>query len=1028
MAFLNNLKLGLKLPLMLVTISLVSLAIMGASSYREARALLAEEGNQRLERTLDSRAKSLSQWAGQLQSELRSSAGNDASTRLMREFFSAWRKLEERAPIYLRDSYVKANPNPPEERWKLDFAGDINDYGIVHRRAHPGFVTMAQEKGLTDVLFIDPMGNVLYSMRKDEHFAVNLLEEAHKAGALAQTFAKALELKGEGMAMSDFDMVGTAEGAAAGAPRVLYLAAPLRSEQGVTLGVLAFAAPLAPLEKVIAEPRSLGETGIAYLADSHGHLQSHLRRDLPIEVGTPLDGPAVKAALAGEKGRATYTGLDGSPVKGVYAPLELFGTPYALVVEQSEAELFAPARSLAEKQVFNAAWLIVLLAVMSAFMARSVSRPMRGLTGAIRRIAEGQHAVAVPGTARGDEVGEIATALDALRGDLARAEATQREAVIQGTAFRNSSAAQMLVGPDLTITYVNATLVRLVEERLADFQRHAPDLAVEALVGRSLRDLYPLSAEEEARLAQPESLPYHNDIAVGAGRFGVDFSVIRLDDGTAIGFVVEWRDVTELRMNRALLQALDNTQLMLEFSPEGQVSRGNANVCAALGVGEAELIGASHSGLLDGEGELADFWPRLENLEPVIGRFTLQGPAGRKIIAEGSVTPVPDRARRMLKIVFIANDITEAQAALDQAQARNAAMLAAQQNVVDALRVGLNQLSAGDLRVQIEAEFPPEYAQLKHDFNAAVQTLADAMQVVIDNAQTIGGEVQEISNAATDLSARTEKQAATLAQTATALDQITSSVSAATEGISEADRVVAETRQSAESSGAVVKQAVSAMGEIEQSSQQISRIIGVIDDIAFQTNLLALNAGVEAARAGEAGRGFAVVASEVRALAQRSSEAAREIDALISTSSAQVRRGVDLVGHAGAALEGIHASVNDIAARVSKIALSAREQSNGLAEINSAMIQLDQVTQQNAAMFEETTAASQALSRGAQALSATTAQFRTNAPVKSAANVAPVVRTATTTEPPRQRRTVSSSVEGALARAPVVEESNWEDF
>jgi methyl-accepting chemotaxis protein len=311
------------------------------------------------------------------------------------------------------------------------------------------------------------------------------------------------------------------------------------------------------------------------------------------------------------------------------------------------------------------------------------------------------------------------------------------------------------------------------------------------------------------------------------------------------------------------------------------------------------------------------------------------------------------------------------------------------------------------------------------------------MQVVIDNATAIDSEAQEISNAAEDLSRRTEKQAATLEQTAAALDQLTSSVTSATEGATEAERVVREARVSAEASGEIVQQAVAAMGEIEESSQKISRIISVIDDIAFQTNLLALNAGVEAARAGEAGRGFAVVASEVRALAQRSSEAAREIDALISASSGHVRRGVDLVGETGRALTGILGSVIDVAARVSQVAASSREQASGLAEINVAVNQLDQVTQQNAAMFEQTTAASHALNRGAQSLTATTSMFRTPdaRPVpaqgpKVASKPAPLVVPASkpaeaSAAPPPALMAVT---DGNTLRKPMIDEDEWEDF
>ena len=314
--------------------------------------------------------------------------------------------------------------------------------------------------------------------------------------------------------------------------------------------------------------------------------------------------------------------------------------------------------------------------------------------------------------------------------------------------------------------------------------------------------------------------------------------------------------------------------------------------------------------------------------------------------------------------------------ALAGAEAARAALEAAQARVVDALRTGLTRLREGDLTHRIETPLGADYETLREDFNAAVDGLRETVLGVTEMVDTIRTDVREITGAAEDLSRRTEHQAATLEETAAALAQITAAVNSAAEGARNARAVVGEARGNAESSGRVVQDAVTAMGEIANSSSRISRIVGVIDDIAFQTNLLALNAGVEAARAGDAGRGFAVVASEVRALAQRSSEAAREIGGLISASAHQVETGVTLVGEAGEALRLISASVNGISDHVADIAGSAQEQSASLTEVNTSMSQLDQVTQQNAAMFEETTAASQNLVAQADALSARMARFR----------------------------------------------------
>ncbi|PLR18925.1 methyl-accepting chemotaxis protein [Caulobacter zeae] len=300
----------------------------------------------------------------------------------------------------------------------------------------------------------------------------------------------------------------------------------------------------------------------------------------------------------------------------------------------------------------------------------------------------------------------------------------------------------------------------------------------------------------------------------------------------------------------------------------------------------------------------------------------------------------------------------------DERRAKEQAAAAAAREsalVVSSLAEGLERLAQGDLTFRVTANFPGEYAKLKDDFNGAIAQLQDTVKVITASTDGLRTGADEIAHASDDLSRRTEQQAASLEETAAALDELTATVRRTASGARQASDVVSTTRGEATHSGQVVHQAVSAMGEIENSSKQISQIIGVIDEIAFQTNLLALNAGVEAARAGEAGRGFAVVAQEVRALAQRSAEAAKEIKTLISSSTQQVSAGVSLVGQTGEALQRIVAKVGEIDALVTEIAASAAEQATGLNEVNTAVNQMDQVTQQNAAMVEQSTAATHSL-------------------------------------------------------------------
>lgn len=303
-------------------------------------------------------------------------------------------------------------------------------------------------------------------------------------------------------------------------------------------------------------------------------------------------------------------------------------------------------------------------------------------------------------------------------------------------------------------------------------------------------------------------------------------------------------------------------------------------------------------------------------------------------------------------------------------------MQAQRERVVTELASGLGDLARGDLTRRLDGPFPQEYEALRADFNRASDALRELVQSINGSTGTVRGGAHEIAQAADELSRRTEQQASTLEQTAAALEEVTVTVRETAARAEEATDAVDRARNQAEESGQAVGSAVDAMERIKRSSGQINQIIGVIDEIAFQTNLLALNAGVEAARAGDAGRGFAVVASEVRALAQRSADAAKEIKALISSSGREVEQGVLAVSRTGEVLVGIVEQVAGIDTLIGEIANGAREQSGALHEISNALSLMDQVTQRNAAMVEEATAAAHSLSGEAQGLEKMVSRFK----------------------------------------------------
>ena len=289
--------------------------------------------------------------------------------------------------------------------------------------------------------------------------------------------------------------------------------------------------------------------------------------------------------------------------------------------------------------------------------------------------------------------------------------------------------------------------------------------------------------------------------------------------------------------------------------------------------------------------------------------------------------------------------------------------------IVSSIGSGLDSLAKGDLTRRVTADLTGPFAKLKDDFNGAVARLQTTIATIRTSTSGISAGATEISQAAHNLSKRTEQQAASLEETAAALEQITATIKKTALNAKETSTIVTTAKSAAEDGGRVVETAIHAMGEIEQSSKKITDIIGVIDEIAFQTNLLALNAGVEAARAGDAGKGFAVVASEVRALAQRSSEAAKQIKTLIKTSGEQVNSGVKLVGGSGAALKRIADQVIEINNLVSEMAQGAQQQATGIEQVSAAVTQMDEVTQQNAAMVEESTEASRNLATETSELS-----------------------------------------------------------
>jgi methyl-accepting chemotaxis protein len=582
----------------------------------------------------------------------------------------------------------------------------------------------------------------------------------------------------------------------------------------------------------------------------------------------------------------------------------------------------------------------------------------------------------------------------------------------------------MISDTNLNIVYMNPAVREFLTKVEDDLRRELPRFSMAKMIGSNIDIFHKNPLHQRTMLAQ---LKQRHNATITVGTHIFDLLVTPLMAGSKrTGFVVEWTDAKARLMNfdfAAQMESFGRSQAIIEFKTDGTIVKANDKFLQLLGYSLDEIKGKHHRMFIDpaerDSQEYAQFWDGLRRGEFRAAEYRRLTKNGRYVTIQGSYNPILDEKGNVMKVVKMATDVTS------------------RVDSVNKIAGALSALAEGDLEQRIAEPLTVELDKIRVDFNRALDKLQQTMKSIAVNADAVREGAKEITNASDDLSRRTEQQAASIEETAAALDQITATVRKTAEGAVEARSVVGTAKNDAQRSGAVVHEAVTAMQAIESSSKKIENIIGVIDEIAFQTNLLALNAGVEAARAGEAGRGFAVVATEVRALAQRSADAAKEIKALISESGEQVGSGVRLVGLTGEALTRIVGHVDQMSGLMSEIASAAQEQATGLGQVNSAVNQMDKVTQQNAAMVEQSTAASHSLAGEAEELMRLVKQFRTGVGQSSrispgvpskAASVPRSVADRPAVDRPRPappRETVSLTKRPAPAQS---QEENWSEF
>jgi methyl-accepting chemotaxis protein len=625
----------------------------------------------------------------------------------------------------------------------------------------------------------------------------------------------------------------------------------------------------------------------------------------------------------------------------------------------------------------SAKWLIdlvlggaLLLGVgLAIFLARSITRPLNDAMSVAAAIRDGQlnNSIATGGQ---DETGQLLNSLDTMQSALRARDEKDADSRGQIAAIGKSQTVAEF-GMDGKVLYVNDNFQRVMGYSLADIkgQHHSMFVDAAASQGGESRSLWDKMARGEFDGGQ------YKRIAKGGREVWVQASYNPIADMSGKPFkVVEYAtDITEQKMRNAdfegQLAAISRSQAVIEFELDGTVRSVNDNFSSLMGYSNAEVRGKHHSTFVDpaisGGAEYRAFWAKLGRGEADAGRYKRIAKGGREVWLQASYSPILDTNGRPFKVVKYATDVTEQMQMAQQLEL-----------TVKQTQITVKAASEGDLTARIPLNGKTgELEVLCKGVNSMLDSTAELVRQVKTAASEVQTGAEEISKGNLNLSQRTEQQASSLEETASSMEEMTSTVKQTADNAGQANQLAMAARQQAEKGGAVVSSAVSAMGGINSASKKIADIIGVIDEIAFQTNLLALNAAVEAARAGEQGRGFAVVATEVRNLAGRSATAAKEIKALIQDSVAKVDEGSKLVDESGRTLEEIVNAVKKVTDIVAEIAAASREQSSGIEQVNKAVMQMDQTTQQNAALVEEASAASQAIVEQAQSLNGMIARY-----------------------------------------------------
>lgn len=889
----TSLRLTLKLPLVMIGVTVVALLILGVLTVATTRNTAIETARDRLELATKLQDKALQRWAAARTTSFAAIARSAEVQKALQALDFAFRQQSNEGPP-APDLFEGTEPSDTSA-----------PYLKVHATHREFLEQLAAENGYSDLAYTNRSGLIVYTLRKGDDFGRQMSEPADQARPVS-------------VPLLAFD-------AEAGAFKILV---EVVNARGSPLGRLQATIDAGALRPVIEEASGF---------------MSGLQTSMAVDGQTlwqEMSGaPAPIGLTSGDLELGLQTRIG---VAGAYMGNRLPGS-----------QVLKPVRDFLETSFGAFAVVALLCVVIAAISARRLVSPLHRVSESLQRLDEQDIHLQPGDLQRGDEIGAIARSLRDFHAARADARELENSNKTRSAALLAMSAATLMLDSDQRIILANPAFEALLNAN----SQLGVGLGDTPLAGTRFDALHDGLADLKV---PPPGQERSVEIEIGGAIYRLHIVGLGEDGAEEHGAVVEWTDITQVRQQAAKLEMIETELATALLDADGRLLRHNTRFCGLFGgddIGQRML-----ETILQDPADIAEVKSAVAAGARTSGSYRVAGRRnGESVWVEGTFSPIVDSSGRLDQILFLGLDISAARNRLTEVVARSEALMEAQEHVVSTLRASLKALAECDLTLSIEDPFDARYEELRSDFNRSLAILRDSIGHAVGDTIMIECEATQITDTSTEAAERSEKQSESIADARQALEDVAKKITALADASRQARERAGLATSEAETGSAVVEDAVKAMEEIAQSSERISRIVSVIDDIAFQTNLLALNAGVEAARAGETGKGFAVVASEVRALAQRCSDAAHEINTLIDLSSSHVQRGVDLVGRTGTALDQIAKRIEDVSGHVGEITDSAAAQSDSIEAIRGAVIELDRNARRNAEIFRGTSQIGQSL-------------------------------------------------------------------